>query len=398
MKILLVNDYASESGGAELHMRRLRLQLQSRGHDARLFSTTAQLGPGDEPPDYACFGTTSRFRTLLQTANPWAARRLNQVLDEFAPDVVHVMIFLTQLSPLILPVLHRAPTILNVVWHRPVCPTGTKMLPDGSPCTTRWGVGCYRSGCVPARDWAPLMLQMGLFRRWRGAVDLFVANSRATRRELEKDGICEVEILYPGTPAVRTRPPLGESPVVGFAGRLVAEKGVDVLIEAFASIVGQLPHARLAIVGEGPERPRLERLIASLGLNNAVKMHGHLQRSNAERVMEECWVQAAPSRWVEPFGLVAIEAQMRGTAVVASRSGGFCETVVDGETGMLVPPGEVDAWARALLALLTDRSRSEAMGGAGRKHAMKLFDEAGTTDRLLELYEKARRMRMRAVA
>ena len=398
MKVLLVNDYASETGGAELHMRRLKMQLQSRGHDARLFSSTAQLGPGDDPPDYACFGTTSRFRTLLQTANPWASRRLSDVLDEFKPDVVHVMIFLTQLSPLILPVLRRVPTMLNVVWHRPVCPTGTKMLPDGSPCTSSWGVGCYTSGCVPARDWAPLMLQMGLFRRWRGAIDLFVANSRATQRELEKDGIEDVEILYPGTPAVRARPPLGEPPVTGFAGRLVPEKGADVLIEAFARVVQQLPQARLAIVGDGPERPRLEKLIASLHLNNHVTLHGHLQRSKAEKVMEECWVQAAPSRWAEPFGLVAIEAQMRGTAVIASRSGGFCETVHDGHTGLLVAPGDVNAWSRALLSLLTDRHRADAMGNAGREHAMKLFQESGTTDKLLDLYERVRRTRMRAVA
>ena len=141
MKILLVNDYAGDTGGAELHMRSLRSQLHARGHDARLLTSTALLRPGDEPPDYACFGTTSRFRTLLQTANPWASSRLSHAIDEFKPDLVHVMMFLTQLSPLILPVLRRVPTILNVVWHRPVCPIGTKMLPDGSQCSVELGSG-----------------------------------------------------------------------------------------------------------------------------------------------------------------------------------------------------------------------------------------------------------------
>ena len=398
MRILLVNDYASDTGGAELIMRSLRLQLQSRGHDARLFSSSAQLRPGDELPDYSCFGTTSRFRTLLQTANPWASSRLSDVLDEFKPDLVHVMIFLTQLSPLILPVLRRVPCILHVVWHRPVCPTGTKMLPDGSPCASNWGLACYENGCVPARDWAPLMLQMGLFRHWRGAIDLFVAISGATQRELAKDGIDPVEILYPGTPAVRARPPLCEAPVAGFVGRLVPEKGVDVLIQAFAVVVRHLPSAKLVIIGDGPERQRLVQLIASLDLSGHVTVHGHLSRVRAERAMEDCWVQVAPSRWAEPFGLVAIEAQMRGTAVIASRSGGFCETVDDGHSGMLVAPGDAGALSLALLQLLAQRDRAEAMGRAGRERALRLFQESAMLDRLLGLYDKVLQNRMRAVA
>jgi glycosyltransferase involved in cell wall biosynthesis len=398
MKVLLVNDYASDTGGAELHMRSLRAQLRSRGHDARLFSSIAQLRPGDDPPDYACFGTTSRFRTLLQTANLWASSRLSDVIDEFKPDLVHVMIFLTQLSPLILPVLRRVPCILNVVWHRPVCPTGTKMLPDGSPCTSRWGLTCYQSGCLPARDWVPLMVQMQLFRQWRDAIDLFVANSCATKRELVKDGVDHVEVLYPGTPVVGARPPLGEAPVAGVVGRLVPEKGVDVLIEAFAQVVKDVPHARLVIVGDGPERPRLERLIDSSNLAGRVTLKGRLSRAAAERAMEQCWVQVAPSRWSEPFGLVAIEAQMRGTAVIASRSGGFCETVDDGNTGMLVPPGDVGALSHSLLQLLSRRDRADAMGYAGRERALRLFPESATMDRLLGLYDRVLRDRMHAVA
>ena len=398
MKILLVNDYAGDTGGAELHMRSLRLQLQSRGHDARLFSSSAQLRPGDELPEYSCLGTTSRFRTLLQTANPWASSRLSEVLDEFKPDLVHVMIFLTQLSPLILPVLRRVPCMLNVVWHRPVCLTGTKMLPDGSPCTSSWGLACYENGCVPVRDWVPLMVQMRLFRRWRDAIDLFVANSAATQSELAKDGIEPVEVLYPGTTAVRSRPPLGEMPVAGFVGRLVLEKGVDVLIRAFAPVVQHLPSARLVIVGDGPERPSLEQLVSSLNLRGHVTFRGRLSRAKVENVMEECWVQAAPSRWAEPFGLVAIEAQMRGTAVVASGSGGFCETIDDGRTGTLVPPGDTARLSEALFDLLAHRDRAETMGRAGRDRALKLFQESATTDRLLALYDRILHKRMRAVA
>src|SRR5687768_3870592 len=99
MKILLLNDYATDAGGAEIQMQGLRSDLRTRGHDARLFASVAgraaHPSSADWSPDFECFGTTSRLRTLLQTANPYASRRLRAVLDEFQPDLVHIMMFLT---------------------------------------------------------------------------------------------------------------------------------------------------------------------------------------------------------------------------------------------------------------------------------------------------------------
>jgi glycosyltransferase involved in cell wall biosynthesis len=387
MKVLLINDYATDAGGAELQMHGLRSELRRRGHDARLFSTTADSHTGHTPPDYQCFGTTSSFRTLLQTANPWAARHLSDVIADFEPDVAHVMMFLTQLSPLILPALRRVPCVYNVVWHRPVCPLGTKMLPDGSLCKSVWGTPCYREGCLPIRDWIPLMAQMTLFRHWDSAVDLFLANSHAIRRELIDEGLGPVEVLWHGTPVVEACDPLHEVPTAAFVGRLVPEKGVDVLIQAFGRILRELPHAQLVIIGDGPERAHLERLIASMNLSGHVTLRGHLARADAERAVQGCWVQVAPSRWSEPFGVVAIEAQMRGTAVIASRIGGFSETVEDGRTGVLVAPGDADALHDALLQLLRSRERAEALGQAGRERAVALFSERRIVDQLIGFYE-----------
>lgn len=109
MKILLVNDYSTPTGGAEIRMLGVRDGLRERGHDARLFAGSAQPTTGNAA-DYECFGTLSRFRSLLQTANPFAYVELKRVLAEFRPDVVHVRIFLTQLSPLILPLLRNIPS------------------------------------------------------------------------------------------------------------------------------------------------------------------------------------------------------------------------------------------------------------------------------------------------
>ena len=390
MKILLVSDYGTPAGGAEVQLLGLRKELRRRGHDARLFSSSARTKgvPGGQA-DYECFGTLSSFRTMVQTANPSAYRSLKRVLAEFKPDVVHVKLFLTQLSPLILPLLRSVPSIYYVAWYRPVCPLGTKMLPDGSECTVRFGVPCYSNGCLPLHDWAPLMLQMKLWRRWRGVFRLIVTNSEATRRLLTADGIDVSAVVSHGTEVRDPRPPLSPPPTVSFAGRLVREKGVDILLHAFAKIVQELPDARLLIAGDGPERDNVHRLARKLGIASSVDMTGHLSRDVLEQTCEAAWVQAVPSLWAEPFGIVAVEAMMRGRAVVATAGGGLSEIIRDGLTGYLVPPGDAQSLADALLKLLRDRAVADRMGAAARSDALLRFSESGFADQLLELYQHA---------
>jgi glycosyltransferase involved in cell wall biosynthesis len=160
-----------------------------------------------------------------------------------------------------------------------------------------------------------------------------------------------------------------------------------VLLRAFAKVMTQLPEARLLLAGDGPERERLKGLIATLGLSGCVTMSGHLPRQEMEHHFAGIWVQAIPSRWAEPFGLVAAEAMMRGTAVVASRDGGLAEIVRHGQTGLLVPLGDVDALAEALFALLQNRQLAEQMGRAGRQVAQTDYSEEACIDKFIQLYQ-----------
>ena len=387
MKILIVNDYGTTTGGAEIMMLALRDGLRQRGHDARLFTSCAQVGTNSSLADYKCFGTASRFRTLLQVFNPWALWRLHQVLAEFRPDVVHVSLFLTQLSPLILPLLRDIPCLYHVHWYRPICPLGTKLLPDGTICQFHAGMACYRNHCLPLCDWLPLMLQMKLWQRWRSSFDLVVAVSKTVKCRLIAEGIAPVEVVWNGIPIQPSRPPLSSPPTVAFAGRLVREKGVDVLLSAFSKVVNQIPDAQLLLAGDGPERDRLNGMIASLRLFPNVTHLGHLPHLDVNNHFATAWVQAIPSRWSEGLPLVAIEAMMRGTAVVGSSPGGLTEVVRDGQTGFLVPLGNADALAEALLHLLRNRGLAEQMGKAGREVALAHFSEVSFIDSFVQLYQ-----------
>jgi glycosyltransferase involved in cell wall biosynthesis len=388
MKILLVNDYGTPTGGAEIQFIGMREQLRARGHDVRLFTSSARSTATTSTADYECFGTTSRWRTLLQTANPWAAQHLRRVLNEFRPDVVHVKIFLTQLSPLILPLLRDIPSLYHVVWYRPICPTGTKMLPDGRICHSRPGVVCHRERCLPLHDWLPLMLQLRLWRHWRDVFNLIVANSNATRRRLIAEGITPVDVIWNGVAPRPMRPALPTEPLVVCAGRLVWEKGFDTLVRAFHEVAQRIPNARLSIIGEGPEKAPLQALVNELGLQGRVSLPGRMDRAALERACEAAWVQAAPSRWDEPFGIVAAEAAMRGTAAIVSNTGGLAEIVVDGQTGYQIPPNDETALRNSLLALLSNRELAEHMGHAAHQRAMVHFNETLVADHFLDRYRQ----------
>lgn len=387
LRVLLVNDLGRPGGGAEGQMLAIRAALQARGHQARLFSSDAALSPGPLLADRACHGRTDLGQVLSQTINLDARRQLARELQEHPPDVVHVRMFLWQLSPAILPLLRRVPAILQAAVYKEICPTGLKLLPGGVACREPAGQACLSHGCVRPLTWASTMAQLALVRRWRGAFDVVSCLSPVMAAAYEAAGWGPVRVLPNGVDEGPARPPLPAEPLVAFAGRLAREKGVEVLIEAFGRVLAAQPQARLLVAGDGPLRAELEARAAPLG--DRVEFTGHLAVPALAARLAPAWVQAVPSLWDEPFGNVSTEAMMRGTAVVASDVGGQRAILRDGRTGFLVPPGDSPALAAALGRLLGDRALAEEMGAEGRRVALAEWGREANTDLLLATYRDA---------
>jgi glycosyltransferase involved in cell wall biosynthesis len=373
MRILLVNDYATPTAGAEQITKHLRDSFGSRGHEVRTFASRAQLIAGESFADATCFGTNTRLQTITSAVNPSSAKALRRELTSFSPDVVQVQMFMWQLSPLILPLLRSTVSVYYTMTFKPVCPTGLKWLPRGVPCGERAGIACVNNQCITMAGAPPLMLQRYLWRRDRDAFTAVVGSSKAVKEQLEADGVTVRTVIWPGTPDAEPRPPLIDPPTVTYAGRLTPEKGVDILIRAFSQARQRCPQARLLVAGSGPETPKLRALIEQLGISDSVMMCGQLGGKQLDDVLRCAWVHVVPSRWPEPFGLTATEAMMRGTAVIASRIGGLAESVDDQTTGLHVTPGDERELANALSQVLGDRILAERLGAAGRTRAITLF-------------------------
>lgn len=372
----MVSDYGHKQGGAEVCMDQIREGLKCRGHDVRVVSSSVglhQVSAGLRFADYQVFGTSSSLRVVAQTCNPLARRQLQTIIKEFQPDLIHLNLFLTQLSPDILDAFSGIPVLYHAHWYRMVCMTGLKMLHDGSSCPHSAGLACLRERCVPLHDWLLLTWQFRRLKQRRRAINAIIAPSDIIRKKLESEGYVVDYVIPYGVKMDVVRGPLSDPPRVAFAGRLVPAKGGDILLEAFARVAAQLPQARLDIFGTGPEEQTLKTRCRVLGIADRVDFHGWVEQVALQRILNTCWLQIAPSVFEEPFGIVAIEAAERGTAVVASNHGGYRETVLNGVTGILVPPMDVEATAAAMLRILKDRAYAETLGQAGRKHALHRF-------------------------
>jgi len=375
-RILVVSDYGYTLGGAEICMLQLTKGLRRRGHHVRLVASSAGMHSVPEESHIAddlVFGTTTSLRALVQAYNPRAARQLRAIIDEFQPDLIHLNIFLTQMSSEILEACVNFPVLHHAHWYRLICMNGLKMLPDGSPCSYPAGLACLKKRCVPLHDWLPLSWQLRRLRQRLGSIQVIVAPSETVRKRLEAEGLAVDFVIPYGVEVLERRPPLSDPPRIGFAGRLVAAKGGETLLRAFSLVLAQLPECRLDVFGSGSQEALLKKRCRTLGIADHVKFFGWVDRAALQRALAPCWVQAAVSVFEEPFGIVAVEAAMRGTAVVASNHGGYRETVLDGVTGILVPPLDVDATAAAFLRILKDRSYAETLGQAGREHALRNF-------------------------
>ena len=383
MRILLVSDYAAPDGGAEIATQQLRDGLRARGHEVRWLASSARRSETPSDADMECFGTVGPMRTLVQSANPFARASLDRTIRTFDPDVVHVGMFLTQLSPLILPLLHGRASVYYAHWLRAICPTGSKLLPDGTACAHRAGVACRLQGCLPLHDWLPLMAQRQLLHRWRDCFTRTVANSHATRDALLADGFPVTDVIRCGVAPPHRRATFGGVPTAIYCGRLTRQKGAQVLLEAWAVVSRALPDALLLIAGDGPERAALERIASP-----SVRFLGQLTPHALQDVAQSAWVQVVPSVGFEAFGLVAVEAMLRGQPVVASRIGGLPESVEHDVTGMLVPPGDATGLAGALLTLLQDRARCQRLGDAGERIARQRDTIDAHVDRFVSLYRE----------
>jgi glycosyltransferase involved in cell wall biosynthesis len=354
----------------------LRDGQTARGHEVRVVALDAPSGDrpvfADDLVPPVAGGPVGKLAGFV-----WhrpAYRALRRIMREFRPDCVHLHT-VGGFGPAVFPATRGAVRILTI--HGPE---------DWTRKLLRWQVADNAGRITPGAllrylhlrfVMRPAYLLLGL----RG-IDGFAAPSRFVAGVIGTDaGRVPVRVIPHAADQVFTPTPVSDAWQIAYVGRLSPLKGADILLEAFGLLARTQPKARLAVVGDGPERDRLEARAAGLVAAGTVEFRGWLSPPEVAECLRGCALLAVPSTTPEIFGLTALEALKLGRPLVASRVGALPE-LVGPDNGVLVAPGDAAALAEALAELVGDAERLARLGEGSARRA-----EAFALERCLDEYE-----------
>jgi glycosyltransferase involved in cell wall biosynthesis len=344
VRILVLNwqdDENPQAGGAELHLKEVFSRIVASGHTVDLLCSSWD----DAAPRVTRHGIEVH-RTGTRNTFPFIARRyFDRNLRSNNYDVV-----IEDLNkvPLFTP-LWGLEKVVALVHHL-------------------FGATAFRE--APA----PLAAAVWLSERPIGVLYRkvpFEAVSVSTANDLIKRGIPRqsIRVIYNGVDSVRLTPNPEErspKPVFLYLGRLKKYKRVDIVIRAFAEL--NVAEATLEIAGTGDYRAALEGLVKSLGVTDRVKFLGFVPEDEKVHLLRRAWAAALASP-KEGWGISNLEAAACGTPVIATNSPGIRESVIDGETGFLVPQDDIHGMAAAMRGIVVSRDLVDVLGNAARRFA-----------------------------
>jgi phosphatidyl-myo-inositol alpha-mannosyltransferase len=359
-------------GGVQAHVVALAAALRAGG------DTVTTLAPGRRPPDGVTVGPGGHVPLGGSIGVPFngsvapvallpaAARRTVRALTDLAPDVVHVHEPAVQWVGLAAALRSPAPAVGTFhAWS-----DDDRMYRLARPLLRRVALGLAERIAVSPAARAYHAGALGVPERAFTVVP---------------NGV-DVGRFSSATPLLGLLRP-GDGPVLLFVGRLEERKGLEHLVRAFPILKTTRPDLRLVVVGEGPERDRVQSLLPP-SLRVDVDFLGRVDAGDLPALYAACDVFVAPSLGGESFGIVLIEAMAAGAPVVASDIPGYASVVTDGVTGRLVPPGDPRALAEALEALLANPSLRTALSSQARE-GVDAYDWPSVASQVRDRYESA---------
>jgi len=365
-------------GGTEMQTLLLARVLVELGYDVEVYSYFE-----NDPLVVAEFKATGAVVKLLNWSRSIGAirfiRSLATIFRESSPALVHVQYMAPGLLPIIAGRMARVPIVLATV-HYPGTPHG--IVAHGLLRFGTLSTNCFT--CVSE----------AVEKSWFGdsfLIDLEKPTDLSGRRHLTIPNAVDIEAIdkarSAGLPKViETASKLKGKMIVGTVARLSREKGINVLLEAFALVQKCIPDAHMLIVGNGNQMDNLQSLARQLGIDNSITWMGQLSWETAIGCVGLMDVVAIPSRF-EGFGLTAVEAMACCKPVVASRVDGLAELFQDGVNGYLVQANNTSVFAEALIALLKDEELRKIMGISARKHVEQYYSYPLFKERYRVLYE-----------
>lgn len=388
MRIAMVSEHASplaclggvDAGGQNVHVAELSLALARRGHSVVVYTRADRpdlphrvlMAPGVQVEHVPAGPPSEIAKDELLPYMPAFAAQLARRWRRERPELVHAHFWMSGLAATEAAAVHSLPVV-----------------------QTFHALGTVKQRWQPTEDTSPAS-RIGIERRVASTVDRIIATCTDEVAELGRLGItpASIDVVPCGVdvelfrPADRPRAATGRRLVI--VGRLVPRKGVAEAIRALAGI----PDAELVVVGgpaageldSYPEVCRLRAVAESAGVAGRVRFTGQLPHAELPAVLHSADLLLAVP-WYEPFGIAPLEAMACGLPVVASAVGGMLDTVLDGQSGLLLEPGDSTALAAAVSGLLDDLPRRQRMAEAAVRRARECYSWSAVAARTEQCYE-----------
>lgn len=380
MKVLLIDDFYSGSGGAERMAHSTGQILRLHGHEIENYP----LLPGGRLSNQ--FFSIHHYCAVLK------------LIRTFSPDIVHFHNISRHLSASVLlaAARMRLPIVMTLHDFQVVCPKSSLTRKNRSRCEHGFGLRCFFSVCLPAQF--PDTVYQGL-KAAKLALHRLIMARTVHRFILPSKSLVDwVRKSFPGA-NVTLIPnflmegcgvsPLPRSHNLLYVGKLTEQKGVDVLIRALATLRSDVADIHLTIIGSGPELNYLLRLAGDLDLVGQVRFMGELPHDQVMHAYNEALCVVIPSRYAENCSLVGIEALAKGKVLVASDIGGLTDLVENSCNGFLVRPDDQDDLAKKILYIAQHPELQAVMGARARAKYESAFTGSAYYDNLLAIYHEA---------
>lgn len=387
MKILIYSHFFSPSiGGVESSVRSLAEGLPGvRSPEAdEEFEVTVVTRTAIGAFDDSAFSfPVVRRPTLMKL---WKLVRHSDLVHLAGPSLV----------PLVLAFLARKPVVVEHHGYQAICPNGLltyqpgrTICPGHFQARRYWKCWqCQKFELSPQRSLLSLLRMFP--RSW--LVRNAARNLAITRHVLDRHKLPRAEVVYYGIedPLAKGHPDSASDPqdplLFGFVGRFVPEKGIPILLQAAHQLISEGEILDVRLIGDGPERDRLDRIIRRDNLENRIRITGYLAGNALLESLRDVRVIVMPSVWEETAGLAAIEQMMRGRLVIASQIGGLGEVL--GGTGLCFAPRDAGALAECMRRVLRQPALIDALGGQARVRALSLFARQRMLDAHRRVYRE----------
>lgn len=408
MKIAIVNKFFFLKGGQETLMFQEADMLGNLGHEIAFFS----MHHRNNSPDYkysnyfadyielSDLGSGFSLNQKLIIAknfiyNKEVARRFNEFLKDFKPDIIHCHGIAHQLSTSILDIAkeHKIPVVQTLHDYQLVCPNYTFMLSSEKVCAELKCIkgnyyNCILYKCVkkslPASILSSVEMYINYYKNvYVNTIEKFIAPSHFMYDIMLKSGLIEEKLVY-----IPNFVSIGDTDMQSqnnhyflFIGRLSFEKGLLTLLKTFK----ELPEVKLKIAGTGPLESELKRYQEQNKINN-VEFLGFIEGSQIPKYIRNCTAIIIPSEWYENAPMSILEAFSYEKPVIGSQIGGIPEMIIPDLNGYLFIPGDSNDLKKSILKFTQDENLTFKLGKNAKKFVEDKFNKQIHIEKLLELY------------